>query len=123
VLFQCNNCFGRTLIQAVFASLVLPVQLVPPISKIILSPESSVLCPGTTLFDAPAVIALFFVVGELVKQLAGKVAAESAMLKLLAFAAGFYRALIAPERFGNFYAAFAVHLFAVFTGIAQNSTS
>jgi len=82
-----------------------------------------VFCPGAALLDSFAIVALFFIVGELVKQLAGKIAAESAILKLFTFAAGFYRALLAPEGFRDLNAAFTVHFFAVFTGTAHDSTS
>lgn len=80
-------------------------------------------CPGTALLDSLAIVALFLVIGEFVEQLTGKIAAESAVLKLFAFAAGLYRALITPERLHDLDATFAVHLFAVFTGTAYDSTS
>jgi len=83
----------------------------------------SVFCPGAALLDSFAIVALLFIVSEFVEQLAGKIAAESAIFKLFAFAAGFYRALVAPERFRDFDAAFTVHFFAIFTGTAHDSTS
>lgn len=81
------------------------------------------LSPRAALFDSFAIIALFFIISELVEQLAGKIAAESAIFKLFAFAAGFYRALVTPERLRDLNAAFTVHFFAIFTGTAHYSTS
>ncbi len=83
----------------------------------------SAFCPDPALLNSFAIVALFFVIGEFIEQLAGKIAAKSAIFELSAFATGFYRALFAPERLSYFCAAVAVHFFAVFAGIAYDSTS
>jgi len=73
------------------------------------------------LLDALAVIALFFIVGELVEQIAGKVTAFAAMFQAFTFTATFYRAGIAPKRLVNMYTAPAIHLIPVFTLPTQNA--
>jgi len=73
------------------------------------------------LLDALAIITLFFVVGELAQQIAGKVTAFTAMLQAFTFAATFYRAGIAPKRLVNMYTAPAIHLVPVFALPTQNA--
>jgi hypothetical protein len=78
--------------------------------------------PRPALLDALSIIALLFVIGELVKQIARKATAFTAMLQAFIFAATFYRAGIAPKRFVNMYTACAIHLVPVFTLPTQNAT-
>lgn len=78
--------------------------------------------PLPALLDALSIITLFFVIGELVEQIAGKVTAFTAMLQAFTFAATFYRAGIAPKRFVNMYTAPAIHLVPVFALPTQNAT-
>jgi len=73
------------------------------------------------LFDALAIIALFFVVGELVEQIAGKVTAFTAMSQAFSFAATFYRTGITPKRLVNMYTAPTIHLVPVFALPTQNA--
>jgi hypothetical protein len=49
------------------------------------------------LLNALAVVALFFIVSKLIKQLTREIAAFSAMRKPLIFTAVFYRAGVAPN--------------------------
>ena len=77
--------------------------------------------PLPALLDALAIIALFFVVGELVQQITGKVTAFTAMLQTFAFAATFHRAGIAPKRLVNMYTAPTAHLVPVFALATQNA--
>jgi len=80
-----------------------------------------ILRPLPALLDALAVIALFFIVGKLVQQIAGKVTAFTAMLQAFTFAATFYRAGIAPKRFVNMCTAPAIHLVPIFALPTQNT--
>jgi len=73
------------------------------------------------LFDALAIIALFFVVGELVEQITGKVTAFTAMPQAFSFAATFYRAGITPKRLVDMYTAPTIHLVPVFALPTQNA--
>jgi uncharacterized membrane protein YhaH (DUF805 family) len=77
--------------------------------------------PFPALFNALAVVALFFVVGKLIQQRTGKIAACSAMLQTFSLAAAFYRAGVAPKRFSDMYASAAVHLLFVTALTAQNT--
>jgi hypothetical protein len=77
--------------------------------------------PFSALFNALAVVALFFVVGKLVQQRAREIAAYSAMLQAFALAAAFYRAGVAPKRFADMYAPAAAHLLPVNALAAQNT--
>ena len=85
-------------------------------------PSLCVHTPFSALLNALSIIALFFVIGELVEQIAGKVTAFTAMLQAFALAATFYRAGIAPKRFVNMYTAAAIHLVPVFALPTQNAT-
>jgi len=73
------------------------------------------------LFNALTIIALLFVVGELIEQIAGKVTAFTAMRETFTFAAAFYRTGIAPKRLVNMYTALAIHLVPVFALPTQNA--
>ena len=88
-----------------------------------LEPVSSLFAhlPLPALLNALAIIALFFVVGKLAQQIAGKVTAFTAMLQAFTFAATFYRAGIAPKRLVNMYTALAIHLVPVFALPTQNA--
>jgi hypothetical protein len=78
-------------------------------------------CPFLALLNALAVVALFLVVGKLVQQRTGKIAACSAMLQTFSFAAAFYGAGVAPKRFVDMYASAAAHLLPVTALTAQNA--
>ena len=69
--------------------------------------------PDFTLFYALAIIPLLGIIGELMKQIAGKTVAFPTVSFSLAFTAGLYGAAITPERFAHMYAAWAVHLLTV----------
>lgn len=78
--------------------------------------------PLPALLDALSIIALFFVIGESVEQIAGKITAFTAMLQAFTFAAAFYRAGIAPKRFVNMYTTTTIHFVLVFALPTQNAT-
>lgn len=79
--------------------------------------------PVFTLFNPFSAIPLFFIISKLVQQVAGEILTVSAMIFCLCLAARFHRTAVAPERLLNMYASLTVHLFAIGTFAAQNSTS
>ena len=76
--------------------------------------------PPPALLNPFSAVALFFVVGELVQQVAGKVRALSAVRQPLCFAAGLDGAAFAPERLFDVRASLASRRFLVYAASAQN---
>jgi hypothetical protein len=69
--------------------------------------------PFSTLFNTLAVIALLFIIRELIKQVAGKIAAFSAVIYIFPFTAILNRARLAPKRLFHIYTSGAIHFFSV----------
>ena len=78
------------------------------------------LLPPLALLNPLSAVALFFVVGELVQQVAGKVRALSAVRQSLCFATGLDGAGFAPERLFDVRASLASRRLLVSATSAQN---
>ena len=79
--------------------------------------------PLLALHNAFPAVALFRVVGKLAQQFAGEIGAKPAVFQLLALAAGFHGAGVAPKGFGDGDTALAVHFFPGGAGAAPNAAS
>ena len=79
--------------------------------------------PAPALLNALAIVPLLLVIGKLVEQRAGEIAALTAMLVSLALTAGLHRAAVSPEWLVHMYAAGAVHLLPVGALGTQQSAS
>ena len=105
-------CVGETPPKRVFGKITLRECRLPVASFGLLPPPA--------LLNPLSAVALFFVVGELVQQVAGKVRALSAVCQPLCFAAGLDGAAFAPERLFDVRASLAPRRFLVSAASAQN---